>query len=553
MERIIPTNESLTVEFKSDLKKYPDSDIFDAVVAFANTEGGSLFLGVEDDGEITGVHESHKNPITLSAYIANNTVPPVSIRAEIIDEAKPVLQICVPKSYSGIVATVSGKILRRRLKADGQPENIPMYPSEIATRLSDLRLLDYSTLPLPEASTDDFDPLELDRMRQSILSYDGEKSLLELSNEELFKALGFVRDMNHQPMPTVLGLLMIGRVDSIKRFIPTHQTSFQVLEGTNVLINDDFTLPILASIEKLNTYLEAWNPQREIEMGLFRMPAPDFDKRALREAIVNAYSHRDYTKMGRVRVSITDEGLTISNPGGFIEGVTIKNLLTAEPHGRNPALTDALKRTGLAEKTGRGIDRIFEGSLIYGRTMPDYSASNTVTVSLFIPRSAPNIQIAEMVSNEQKRLGRPLPINTLLVLNYLKDAPRSDNHQISEALNLSETVVKTVLEKAIESGLVEAYGSGRGRNYILSKRVYQEANGNNNIGYVRQMDIDETRYLELIQNLAKNNEYISRSDVVQLLHINENKAYSLLKKLVNSGALLPVNKGRYAKYQYKND
>ena len=185
--------------------------------------------------------------------------------------------------------------------------------------------------------------------------------------------------------------------------------------------------------------------------------------------------------------------------------------------------------------------------------MPDYSASNTVTVSLFIPRSAPNIQIAEMVSNEQKRLGRPLPINTLLVLNYLKDAPRSDNHQISEALNLSETVVKTVLEKAIESGLVEAYGSGRGRNYILSKRVYQEANGNNNIGYVRQMDIDETRYLELIQNLAKNNEYVSRSDVVQLLHINENKAYSLLKKLVNSGALLPVNKGRYAKYQYKND
>lgn len=320
-------------------------------MAFANTEGGSLFLGVEDNGEITGVHELHKNPITLSAYIANNTVPPVSIRAEIIDEEKPVLQISVPKSYSGIVATVSGKILRRRLKADGQPESTPMYPSEIATRLSDLRLLDYSTLPLPEASTDDFDPIELDRMRQSILSYDGEKSLLELSNEELFKALGFVRDMNHQLMPTVLGLLMIGRVDSIKRFIPTHQTSFQVLEGTNVLINDDFTLPILASIEKLNTYLEAWNPQHEIEMGLFRMPAPDFDKRALREAIVNAYSHRDYTKMGRVRVSITDEGLTISNPGGFIEGVTIKNLLTAEPHGRNPALTDALKRTGLAEKT----------------------------------------------------------------------------------------------------------------------------------------------------------------------------------------------------------
>lgn len=443
------------------------------------------------------------------------------------------------------------KILRRRLKADGQPENTPMYPSEIATRLSDLRLLDYSTILIPEASMNDFDPLELDRMRKNILSYDGEKSLLDLADDELLKAIGFVRERDNQSTPTVLGLLMIGRVESIKRFIPTHSTSFQVLEGTNVLINDDFTLPLLASIEKLNTYLEAWNPQREIEMGLFRMPAPDFDKRALREAIVNAYSHRDYSRMGRIRVSIADEGLTIANPGGFIEGVTVKNLLTAEPHGRNPALADALKRIGLAEKTGRGIDRIFEGSLIYGRTMPDYSGSNSVTVSLFIPRSAPDIQIAEMVSNEQNRLGRPLPINTLLILNYLKDAPRSDIHQISEALNIQETIAKTVLEKSIETGLVEAYGSGRGRSYILSKRVYKEKGGFSNIGYVRQVDIDETRYLELIKNLAQNNEFISRADVVQLLHVNENKAYWLLHKLVKDNVIVPVNRGRYAKYQLK--
>ena len=229
----------------------------------------------------------------------------------------------------------------------------------------------------------------------------------------------------------------------------------------------------------------------------------------------------------------------------------MKNLLTAEPHGRNPALADALKRIGLAEKTGRGIDRIFEGSLIYGRTMPDYSGSNSVTVSLFIPRSAPDIQIAEMVSNEQNRLGRPLPINTLLILNYLKDAPRSDIHQISEALNIQETIAKTVLEKSIETGLVEAYGSGRGRSYILSKRVYKEKGGFSNIGYVRQVDIDETRYLELIKNLAQNNEFISRADVVQLLHVNENKAYWLLHKLVKDNVIVPVNRGRYAKYQLK--
>ncbi|MBQ9133214.1 MAG: putative DNA binding domain-containing protein [Clostridia bacterium] len=549
MKRIIPNEETITVEFKSDVKKYADSDIFDAVVAFANTEGGCLYLGVEDDGVITGVHDDHKNPITLSAYIANNTVPPISVRAEIIEEQLPVLQITVSKAYSGVVATRSGKILRRRIKSDGKPENVPMYPSEVATRLSDLRLLDYSALPLSEAALSDFDSLEVDRLRKLILAYDGDKSLLDLTNEDLFKALGFVREQNGQLIPTVLGILMIGHADSIKRFIPTHMTSFQVMDGTQVRMNEDFVLPILASIEKLNTYLEAWNPEREIEMGLFRMPAPDFNKRALREAVVNAYSHRDYSKMGRVRISIADEGLIVANPGGFIEGVSVNNLLTAEPHGRNPSLADALKRVGLAEKTGRGIDRIYEGSLIYGRTLPDYSASTTVTVSLFIPRCAPDVQIAKLISDEQNRLGRPLPINTLLVLNSLKDAPRSDVHQIAETVKLPEAVVKTVLERSVETGLVEAYGSGRGRSYILSQKVYNDKS--QSIGYVRQMDIDEARHTELILSLAKKNEYISRADIVQLLHVKENRAYYLLKKMVDAGMIVSINKGRYSKYRLK--
>ena len=74
--------------------------------------------------------------------------------------------------------------------------------------------------------------------------------------------------------------------------------------------------------------------------------------------------------LGRVRMAIEDDGLTISNPGGFIEGINADNLLDAEPHGRNPVLADAMKRIGLAERTGRGIDRIYEGSLLYGRQLP---------------------------------------------------------------------------------------------------------------------------------------------------------------------------------------
>lgn len=549
MNRIIPTEESISIEFKSDLKPLSNNDIFEAVVAFSNTEGGDLYLGVEDNGNITGVHRDHENPTTLSAFIANNTVPPVSVRAEIIEDEKPVLKISVPRNPYNIVATSSGRILRRRIKADGTPENVPMFPTEMATRLSDLRLLDYSTLTVREATVEDFDSIEIDRLKRDILSYDGDKAVLELTDIDLFKALGFVKEENDECIPTVSGLLMIGKIESIKRFIPTHSVSFQVLEGTNVRINEDFVLPILASVAKLNSYLEAWNPETEIEMGLYRISVPDFNKRAIREAIINAFSHRDYSKMGRIRIAINDEGLTIANPGGFIEGVSINNLLTAEPHGRNPELANILKRVGLAEKTGRGIDRIFEGSLLYGRLLPDYSLSTNVTVNLFIPRSAPDMQIAKIISDEQHRLGRTLPLNTLLVLNLLKDMPRAEAHQLAEELNLSDTIVRNILDKAIESGIVEGYGSGRGRTYILSKKLYKTKD--KTIGYVRQMDIDEARYLELVMNLAKEHDFIARADVVQLLHINKNQAYRILKKLVENNSLEPVNSGRYAKYRAK--
>ena len=417
-----------------------------------------------------------------------------------------------------------------------------------ATRLSDLRLLDYSAMPLLQSSIKDFDPLEVERLKRLITAYNGEKNLLDLSDEDLYKALGLVREQNNTLYPTITGILLVGKIEAIKRHVPTHAAVFQVLEGTEVKNNDDFVLPLLQTIERLNNNLEARNPEEEIQMGLFRMSIPEFDKRAIREALVNAFSHRDYSKMGRVRVTVNDDGLTIANPGGFIEGVSINNLLTAEPHGRNPQLADALKRIGLAERTGRGIDRIYEGSLLFGRPLPDYTASTSVTVSLFIQRSKPDKQIAQLVSNEQNRLGRPLSLNSLLVLNTLKDLPKSSVSQIAEAINISEIAIKAILDNYIGAGIVEGFGNGKNKTYILSPKVYRTQAAK--IGYVRQIDIDETRYPELIINLAKNTDFLSRADVVQLLHVSPSKAYNLLKKLVEQGTLERVNKGHYSKYRY---
>lgn len=538
-------NEDMINEFKSDRKKLGDEELVEAVVAFTNTDGGNLFLGIEDDGEITGLHEKHKDITQLAALIANRTIPPISVRTELIEYDRVVLKISVPKKTS-IVATSSGKMLRRRIKADGTPENIPMYPYEIANRLSSLSLLDFSAQPVPDAALSDLDSVERERLRNIIRAFRGEQNLLELNDNELDSALQLVTSVNGESVPTLTGMLLIGKKDRLKALVPTAESAIQIMQGTDIKVNESYVLPLLASFEKISGYVDAYNREQELEVGLFRVSIPDIDKRAFRESLVNAFCHRDYSMLGRVRVQLDDEGMTISNPGGFIEGVSINNLLYAEPHSRNPVLADALKRIGLAERTGRGIDRIYEGSLLFGRLLPDYSESTERLVKLFIPKSLPDKAFVKMVIEEQKKTGHSLSIHYLLVLNSLKINHRSTVIEIADEINSDSTRVKVAVESLVEMGLVEAKGTGRGRYHMLSSRVYKKSD--NVMGYVRQTDIDKLRYEELIIKLAKEQGYVTRGNVAELLNVSLPQAYRIIIKLRDKGLLELQGGGKYAKY-----
>ncbi len=547
--REIPFKEDLTTEFKSDRTRYKDSLLVEEIVGMANTKGGNLYLGVEDDGEITGVHRDHEDINGLRALIANMTVPSLSIRVDIlIEDNKKVLKIEIPMSRS-IVATSNGKILKRRLKADGSPENIPMYPYEINTRLSELSLLDFSAQILTGATKEDLNPNERNRLRKIIELRHGDSTLLDLDDDELDKALQLVKSENGVLYPTITGMLLIGKEEKITELMPTAKTTFQVLEGTSIRKNEEFSKPLLETFEIIEENFKVWNPETEIENGLFRIPIPEFSYNAFREALVNAFCHRDYSRIGTVRIAITDEGLSISNPGGFIEGVNLKNLLTVEPHGRNQTLANALKRIGLAERTGRGIDRIFEGSIVYGRPWPDYSESTSTTVKVFIQRAKPNIPFIKMIQEVSRKKGKSFSINSLLILSLIEFERKVDLNRIVEKTNISESRVKSALYLLIEDGLIEEIGSNKNKNYILSKNVYRE--NLNTIAYVRQSGIDIIRYDEMILKLAKESkEGINREDVSQLLNVSKDKAYQLLKKLTLNNELELKGKGRGAKYYF---
>ena len=105
-------------------------------------------------------------------------------------------------------------------------------------------------------------------------------------------------------------------------------------------MNEFFRKPLLQGLEEIERLFAARITEKELEFGLFRVPVPNFDKRAFREAFVNALVHRDYSRLGAIHIQIDDNGLSISNPGGFVEGVNLDNLLVAKPHPRNPLLAD---------------------------------------------------------------------------------------------------------------------------------------------------------------------------------------------------------------------
>ncbi len=343
----LPSCESLTVEFKSDRKRFPDNDLVEAITCLANAEGGELWLGVEDDGTPTGLHAEHLKLAGLAGLVAARTSPSLAVTVMPIALAGvTVARIVVPKAQ-GEVATSGGVYLRRRLRADGQPECVAMLQHHRASHATSFGLMDASARVVAGAKLTDLDPLERERLRQSVQQYGGDRVLLELDDEALDGALGLTaRQPDGTRAPTLTGLLLVGREPALRELVSTHEFAFQVLAREAVTFNEFRHFPLLKALDWLETNFRPYNPEREIQVGLFRVPVPKVDMGAFREAVANALVHRDYHRLGAVHVRLADDGLTISNPGGLVDGVTLANLLTTEPRPRNRTLADAMKRIG---------------------------------------------------------------------------------------------------------------------------------------------------------------------------------------------------------------
>lgn len=485
----------------------------------------------------------------MESSIQDNTIPSLFVHTHIETwDNQKVLVIEVPISRQ-LMMTAEGKYLRRRLKRDGTPETVALKPYEILQRLSYIQALDPSAQVIEDLPASvSLSPLERERLRNMIRIYHGDMTLLELSDQELDRALGFIRERNGEWFPTITGLLMIGHEEYIRQYVPSHEVLFQVLDGINVLVNPPAThASLLQVFEKIDLLFQSRIIEQELQIGMFRVPIPNYEKDAFREGFVNALVHRDYFRVGAVQVQLQNNSLSISSPGGFLEGINPDNILTTAPTPRNMLLAEAAKRIGLAERTGRGIDKIYSVMLRSGHAIPDYSASTNTSVVLRLNSSELDEAYIKMIITEEERLQRSMPVDALIALSVLKTERRATMALLSSKIQKSISDTKSIIEWLTELGMVEGIGNGSARRYMLSSKVYSITN--NKAGYTRQRGWDTMQEKELIVTHLERYKKINREGVVELCRCTPNHASWLLRQLVNEGIIVLKSGGRSAHYE----
>jgi len=393
----------------------------------------------------------------------------------------------------------------------------------------------------------DLDPLERERLRQAVQQYGGDRVLLELDDEAMDGALGFTaREPDGQRVPTLCGLLLLGRETALRELVPSHEFAFQVLQREAVKFNEFRRFPLLKALDWLETNFRPYNPEEELQVGLFRVPVPMVDMAAFREAVANALIHRDYHRLGAVHVRLDDAGLTVSNPGGLVDGVTLANLLTTEPRPRHRTLADAMKRIGMVERSGRGVDTIYRGMLKFGRPAPDYSRTDLNNVVLRLPTEPADLDFRRLVVEEERRRSSELPIDSLIALAALRELKRVSADELAERIQRDAVSAKRTLGALTEAGLVEAHGNGRGRNYTLSAAVYRVTG--DKAGYTRQAGFTALQNEQMVLSYVRQHGQIRRAEVMTLCRLSEGQAKDLIKRLKERGALVQHGDRRTAFY-----
>jgi ATP-dependent DNA helicase RecG len=497
------------------------------VVAFANEGGGMLVLGMADKTphDVVGSDFAQGK----IGALADETYSRLGIRVRMEELYENGLRV--------LVAHIHSRPVGKMIKFDGVPL---MRVGESLRNMSDEEMFailseqepDFSAKVCEGISIADLDEAAIKKMKESYARKQKNPGFLQLSTEQVLTDLKLLENgkLNYA------ALVLLAKKEVIHAKLPQSKTIWEFRNSEAQIHHDGREVidePLFIAIDSIWKLINqpTLNRKYPVQSGAYIFDLFDFNEVVIREAVLNAIAHRDYTITSEVVIKQFPNKIAIANPGGFPKGVTIENILTVSSTPRSRLMTEILEKTGLVERSGQGVDKIFSITLSEGKAEPDYRNSDMFQVSLTLRTEIIDKAFHVFVSQYQNSEKEPkLGVEQIITLCKIRNG-------IFQNL---KTEIVSQLEK---SGLIEKI-SGHTNRYTLSQEYHALVNDGLKIG---------KRYLvkeiELIL-LALQGNALKIGDLEDLLKdsLSRNQINYLKMKLMEDDVLKVEGKIKGARY-----
>lgn len=429
--------EDQITELKLELTK----DIKKEIVAFANTNDGVIYIGIDDEGNVMGLKNAKKDLESLSGMIRDGIKSDLTLNTKIFIDRINEKDIIVVKVKEG--CNKPYYLSDKGLKSSGvylRHGNVSVQASEEVIK----KMLIESNSNSFENNVSNNQDLHFDYLIKTFKNHN-----IEIDNNK-FRTLNIINSNNQY---TNLGLLLSEECPySIKCAIFDGNTKMEFKD------RKEFTGSVLKQVNDAYEYLSLYNKTKGKILGLERIDTKDYPEYALRESLLNSVIHRDYNFSGSILISLFDNHFEITSLGGLIKGITIEDLYNGVSESRNPKLANIFYRLKYVESFGTGIGRIIESYKGYDKKPLLLSSENAFKVTLY------NINYFE--NNSVKILPSNLTQEEQIV-EYLKKNDKITRIVVESLLGISKTRANDILNKMISNSIIIQIGVGKNVYYML--------------------------------------------------------------------------------------
>jgi len=444
IRQIIKKGESIDIEFKES-KSNISKDVYESVCAFLNRNGGHIFLGIKDNGDIVGVDKVAIGRIKKDFVVTLNnpqTLNPTFYLAieEIEIDGKTILYINVPESSQ--VHRCKGRIFDRNEDGDFDITDNTNLVSGLYRRKQST--YDENRI-FPYAGMEDLDLELFEKVRRLVRSLDSNHPWISMSNEEILRSAGlYLMDpATGNKGITLGGILLLGKEELIHAALPHHKTD-AIVRKVNLDRyddRDDIRVNLLKSYERLKQFVAKHIDDKFYLEGDQRISVRD---KIFREAITNLLIHRDFANPFPAKFIIERDRVYIEN-SNRPHGNGIIDPENFSPFPKNPTIAKFFKEIGWVDELGSGVRKIFKYSKVYSDTKPQFIEGDIFKTIIYVDPLISIINDSD-VSGEEQRIQ--------MIIEYCK-VPRS-RREIQDYIGIKDRkdFTKRLLNLLIEKGLL---------------------------------------------------------------------------------------------------